>query len=273
MKYINIIDLHDFECYSNINCRLLYLELCSLMDVKTRNAVVSIRSMERVLPCSYAAIRHALEQLIKCGLVSHIGTQKGAHGSAHIAAQVATHLHIMSYNELDTASSAPSNAERNAPSNAVKSADRSASINKEKENLNFKNSKITHTHARDLIFSFDKEKMSLYVDISQDNCQYFKDAYIEAMSIKGKTWKDESDLVSHFLDWSVKNKKKILHRADESRATKEPEQEQPREEAWHPSDIPSADWEWICRTVHRGEAAPAVLEIYNKGMQEYQRKS
>lgn len=273
MKYINIIDLHDFECYSNINCRLLYLELCSLMDVKTRNAVVSIRSMERVLPCSYAAIRHALEQLIKCGLVSHIGTQKGAHGSAHIAAQGATHLHIMSYNELDIASSAPSNAESNAPSNAVKSADRSASINKEKENLNFKKSIITLTHARDLIFSFDCEKMSIYVDISTDHCKNFKDAYIEAMSIKNKQWKDENDLIGHFLDWSVKNKKKILHRADESRATQEPEEEPGVKDAPHPKDIPLSDWQWICRTVERGEAAPAVLEIYRKGCAELQIKS
>lgn len=273
MKYINIIDLHDFECYSNINCRLLYLELCHLMDVKTRNAVVSIRSMERVLPCSYAAIRHALDQLIKCGLLSHIGTQKGAHGSAHIAAQGATHLHIMSYNELDNASNAPSNAESNAESNAVKSADRSASIKKEIDNLNFKNSKITLAHAKDLILNYPSEKLSLYVDCADHAAPIFKGIFIQKMELKKRTWKDETDLVSHFLDWCLKNKKACLHRAYENIATQEPEQEPPREEAWHPSDIPAADWEWICRTVQRGEAAPAVLEIYNKGMQEHHRKS
>lgn len=272
MKYINIIDLKDFDCYQNINCRLLYLELCSLMDVKTRNVSFSQRHMERVLPCSYSAIRHALSLLLRDGVVAQVSAQEVAQVSARRIAQCVTHLHIMSYNELSGVNNALVSADNNAD-NVADSVARSSNLsNKGKDNYNFKNSKITLTRAEEFLSNFPKEKISLYVDISEDRASYFVETFCARMHVKNREWKDENDLLSHFLDWSSKNKKSLLHRADERAKVEEQAQEPTPVEAPHPSWLTSAEWEWICKRVRSGDYAPEVKQEYDKGIAELRSK-
>lgn len=266
MKYINIIDLKDFDCYQNINCRLLYLELCSLMDVKTRNVSFSQRHMERVLPCSYSAIRHALSLLLRDGVVAQVSAQDVAQVSAHRIAQCVTHLHIMSYNELSGTNSALTSADSIADNVADNVARSSNLSNNGIEKFKFKNSKITLTRAEEFLSNFPREKISLYVDIAEDKAPYFVETFCARMRVKNREWRDDNDLLSHFLDWSYKNKKSLLHRADERAKVEEQAQEPAPVEAPHPSWLTSAEWEWICKTVRSGDYAPEVKLEYDKGM-------
>lgn len=268
MKYINIIDLRDFDCYQNINCRLLYLELCSRMDVKTRNVTFSQRGIERDLPMTYAAIRHALALLIRDGIVAQVDAQQSAQEGARKTTQRTTHLHIMSFSELSNINSAPSDASNNAESNASNNAESNASKNKgKKKNLN-DNFIITLTRAREILNSFDVKKISMYLDVSEWHGRSFVGAFLGKMEIKNRTWIDENDLISHFLDWSSKNKKQVIARADQEEATAEPAPSTALDEAPHPAAMSSAEWDWICRIVASGNAAPQVIEEYKKGCHE-----
>lgn len=264
MKYINILDLREFECYQNVNCRLLYLELCSRMDVKTRNVTFSQRGIERDLPMTYAAIRHALQLLMRDGLVAQLSAQEIAQEGARGMTQRTTHLHVMSFSELSEVNSAPSDAE----SNAISDARNNASKNKEKKkNLN-NNILITLTRAREILNAFDEKKISMYLDVSEYHGRSFVGAFLIKMGIKNRTWLSENDLVSHFLDWSLKNKKQVIARADQEEATAEPAPSTALEEAPHPASMTFAEWDWICRIVASGQAAPAVLEEYKRGCAE-----
>lgn len=268
MKYINIIDLRDFDCYQNVNCRLLYLELCSRMDVKTRNVTFSQRGIERDLPMTYAAIRHALALLIRDGIVAQVDAQQSAQEGARKATQRTTHLHIMSFIELNDASNAPNSAESNAISDASNNASSDASKNKgKKKNLN-NNFIITLTRAREILNSFDVKKISMYLDVSEWHGRSFVGAFLGKMEIKNRTWIDENDLISHFLDWSMKNKKQVIARADQEEATAEPAPTTAHDEAPHPAALSSAEWDWICRIVASGQAAPQVIDEYQKGCYE-----
>lgn len=268
MKYINIIDLRDFDCYSNINCRLLYLELCSRMDVKSRNVTFSQRGIERDLPMTYAAIRHSLQLLMRDGLVAQLSAQEIAQEGARGMTQRTTHLHVMSYSELSDVNSAPSDASSNAESDASNNAESNAPKNKgKKKNLN-NNILITLPRAREILESYDVFKIMLYLDVSQYHGRSFVGAFLSKMEIKNRTWLSENDLISHFLDWSLKNKKQVIARADQEEATVEPAPSTALEEAPHPAAMSSAEWNWICRIVASGNAAPQVVEEYKKGCHE-----
>lgn len=268
MKYINIIDLRDFDCYQNVNCRLLYLELCSRMDVKTRNVTFSQRGIERDLPMTYAAIRHALALLVRDGLVAQLSAQEIAQEGARGMTQRTTHLHIMSFSELSDASDASYNASGNASGNAISDAENNAPMNKgKKKNLNNKII-ITLPRAREILNSFDVKKISMYLDVSEYHGSSFVGAFLGKMEIKNRSWSDENDLISHFLDWSTKNKKQVLARAEQEQSAEEAAPMTAPEEAPHPAALTPAEWNWICRIVASGQAAPAVLEEYKKGCHE-----
>lgn len=268
MRYINIIDLKDFECYQNINCRLLYLELCSMMDYQTRDVVLSVRKLERSLPLTYAAIRHALAQLIKSGVIAQVSTQEGAQEGAQSTTQRTTHLHIVSFSELQGANSASSSAISNATSSATSSAISNAEFNKGNKNNINKNNQITHTRAEEILKNFESSKISMYVDISEHRVEFFTEEFLKLMGIKGRTWASESDLIGHFLDWAVKNKKQLLSRADSRAASEEEPQPNSAAEEPHPRDKTIAEWNWIKRMVASGKAAPLVVEEYHKGCYE-----
>lgn len=268
MKYINIIDLRDFDCYQNVNCRLLYLELCSRMDVKTRNVTFSQRGIERDLPMTYAAIRHALQLLMRDGLVAQLSAQEIAQEGARGMTQRTTHLHVMSFSELSEVNSATSDAESNAINDAISDATSNAPLNKgKKKNLN-NNILITLTRAREILESFDVKKISMYLDVSEHHGRSFVGAFLGKMEIKNRTWLSKDDLVSHFLDWSLKNKKQVIARADQEEAAEELAPSTAPEEAPHPTSMTAAEWDWICRIVASGQAAPQVIAEYKKGCHE-----
>lgn len=265
MKYINIIDISEFECYSNVNARLLYLELCARMDVKTRDLIVSQRRLERSLPMTYAAIRHALSLLIRDGLVAQREAQDGAQDGTQRATQRATHLHIMSFSELSDINSATDNAQSNATSNARNNAD----FKQEIEILNNKNLEITHTRASEVLERLKDKDAALYIDVAEHRIKGFKSEFCARMAVKTRTWKDETDLISHFLDWANKNKKSIINKlqsSDQIEAVAVHQREEVEEP--HPRSIPLAEWKWIIKTVQSGSAAPGVIEAYEKGCAE-----
>lgn len=268
MKYINILDLRDFDCYQNINCRLLYLELCSRMDVKSRNVTFSQRGIERDLPMTYAAIRHALALLVRDGLVTQLSAQEIAQDGARGMTQRTTHLHVMSFNELSEVNSATSNAESNASGNAISDASNNAPMNKEKKKKLNNYILITLPRAREVLNSLDVKKISMYLDVAECHSSSFVGAFLSKMEIKNRTWLSKDDLVSHFLDWSCKNKKQVLARADQEQAAEEAAPMTAHDEAPHPTALTAAEWDWICRIVASGQAAPAVLEEYKKGCHE-----
>lgn len=264
MKYVNIIDLREYDCYRNINARILYLDLACRMDVRTRNVAVSIRSMERDLGITYAAVRHALQLLIRCGLVTQLGAQSVAQSGAQSVAHLTTHLHIMSYNELQDTNNAGSSAEWSAEDNAVRSAESSAHYYY-KNNNNINNSKpLTTAYARDFVDKFEETSLSEYCDVSVERARALKARYLELMEIKGKEWTDELDLRQHLLDWCKKNKKRAK---DAAPMPQEPEQPQVDNRP-HPSWLTADAWQWICNTCASGNAAPAVKDEYRNGCAE-----
>lgn len=279
MKYINIIDLKDFECYTNVNCRLLYLELCSLMDVKTRNVTISQRRLERSLPMTYSAIRHALTMLMRDGLVAQISAQEEAQGATRQTTQRATHLHIMSYNELSDTNSATSNATSNAQSNAPSDATNDADFKQEIENNNNKNLQITHTRASEVLDKLRDSDAALYIDVSAHRIKGFKREFLARMRVKARVWKDENDLIAHFLDWANKNKKSILNklqdldRDEQAYREREAERIELMTEQPHPKSLSLAEWQYIERQVKKKQAAPSLIEMYQRGLAEMEADS
>lgn len=262
MKYINILDLAEYDIYQNINCRLLYLELAHRMDLRTREVYVSVRGIAADLGITYAACRHALGQLIGTGVVTQLATQHATQGATRLTTQATTHLRLCNYND----SANVDNALDSAPISAPKSAPISATNNAPsiKSNSNNNNISITLTRARELIEGFDIKDLQTYWDCSDYHADGIKDRYLIVMGIKGKSWSDEDDLKAHLLDWGKKNKKSII-KSLASAPPPEPEPTAPEPERPHPDWLTSDAWQWICNTVSRGDAAPEVLEEYEKG--------
>lgn len=269
MRYLNIIDIRDFECYSNVNCRIVYLELACRMDTQSRNLKVSVRKLAGDLDITYNALRHALTLLERDGLICNVTTQSATQEATQRATQSATHLHVVSYSELQHANNAANNAESNAESNAL-------SNDLKNNNYNNNNIYITHTRACEVLKKIERDKMCYVVDIAERRCNYFLRAFLQTMIYKGKKWSSEEDLVSHCFDWCVKNKKSLIAKMDAEEATEVKNKADDANvrvaaaaaAAPVPSGMTQEQWMWVCKMVRLGDCAPEVREVYLKGMEE-----
>lgn len=269
MRYLNIIDIRDFECYSNVNCRIVYLELACRMDTQSRNLKVSVRKLAGDLDITYNALRHALTLLERDGLICNVTTQSATQEATQRATQSATHLHVVSYSELQHANNAANNAESNAESNAL-------SNDLKNNNYNNNNIYITHTRACEVLKKIDRDKMCYVVDIAERRCNYFLRTFLQTMVYKGKRWTSEEDLVSHCFDWCVKNKKSLIAKMDAEEASEAKNKAADANvrvaaaaaAAPVPSGMTQEQWMWVCKMVRIGDCAPEVREVYLKGMAE-----
>lgn len=269
MRYLNIIDIREFDCYSNVNCRIVYIEVACRMDTQSRNLKVSVRKLASDLGLTYNAVRHALSMLERDGLICNTTTQEATQEATQRATQSATHLHVVSFNELQHANNAANNAESNAESNAV-------SNDLKNNNYNNNNIYISHTHACEVLRKIERDKMCYVVDIAERRCNYFMRAFLQTMVYKGKRWISEEDLVAHCFDWCVKNKKTLIAKMDAEEAaeakTKAAEANVRTAAAAAAAPVPSGmtheQWMWVCKMVRIGDCAPEVREVYNKGIAE-----
>ena len=77
MRYTTVIDISEFRAlYRNKNARLVYLHLAlksGYHDDDRDTIAVSIRALARDADVTVSAVRHALQQLEKNGLLQHDG--------------------------------------------------------------------------------------------------------------------------------------------------------------------------------------------------------
>lgn len=77
MRYTTIIDISEFPIvYRNLNCRLLYLHLClrsGFHDTDRDLYNCPIRSLAQEIGITVSACRHAVDVLIKHGLLTYSG--------------------------------------------------------------------------------------------------------------------------------------------------------------------------------------------------------
>lgn len=265
-KYCTILDISQCNCYKNINARLLYLHLACSVDVSTYTYVTSIRRLAAESGLTVSAIRHALCALERDRLL--ITTQVATHSTT----QVATHIHLVRYNELQGVNDT--------------SCDTSCDISCDTHKNNNNQKAFTHSHAcakaKDWVGLLSAE-LSVTADQADKLCVDF----LRRMQLKGKTWENEGDCLAHLISWSEKMlprssrqhlpNKSVRQMDNEAR---EGEYQRTREEELATSEQEKA-WEEVCYTWHSyldrkkrlGEdKALGALEFYQAKRAEYEQK-
>lgn len=266
MRYAIVPDIREFPSHRCQSSRIVYVELCWRCDVVSRCLVVSLRRLAEEVGLSYAAVRHALDVLTADGLVEvRVATQEEARSVTRAAAQRATHVRVLSHNELDGVNS----ARNDATSSAESDAERDAHNLLNDYNINNLNS---HPRARgvgvDLVESVELEDIATYCVCDAELAAAIRGQFRAAMSVKGKSWNDAQDMRQHLLDWGQKHKNAIAHilkskvdaAAPSATTTQEPQHDIVSDYPW-PSLCGKLDWINLLRMVASG-AAPAVMEFY-----------
>ena len=261
-KYCTILDISQCNCYKNINARLLYLHLACSVDISTYTYATSIRRLSAESGLTVSATRHALCALEREGLI--ITTQ--------VATQVATHIHLVRYNELQ------------GVSDTLNDTLNDTSSDTHKNNNNQK--AFTHSHA------CEKAKdwaglLSAELSVTADQADKLCVDFLRRMALKGKTWENEGDCLAHLISWSEKAvprssrqplpKKSVRQLDNEAR---EGEYQRTRDEELATSEQEKA-WEEVCYTWQSyldrkkrlgEEKARGALEFYQAKRAEYEQK-
>ena len=115
-KYIVISDISRCPCYNNVNARLLYLHVACRVDTSTYTYAQSLRSLAWEVGMTIDAVRHALKQLQRDGLIT---TQVAPHQPTQYAPQHApqptTQIHIVTIKELGAPNGAPTTTPNTTP--------------------------------------------------------------------------------------------------------------------------------------------------------------
>ena len=193
-KYIIISDISRCPCYSNINARLLYLHIACRIDTGTYDYAQSLRRLALETGLTLDAVRHALKQLVRDGLVTtqvapHIATQYAPQATP----QATTHLHLVTIKDLQ-----PINTTANSTANTTANTTECATQKKE---LNKK--PITHTRACELSVTM-VGLISREFGLDDEASLHAYNAFLTRQQLKSKTWESDGDLVAHVLSWVEK---------------------------------------------------------------------
>lgn len=236
-RFIILKNMRDYPCYSNVNARLVYLHAACQMDVTTYTCAKSLRQMAKELGLGLEAVRHAVRQLERDGLIAtHIATQTTTHPTTYITTQQTTHLTILKANENSAPNGAPNNTPCNTPCNTPNNIPCNTQNKVEGitqgENLPLTDARVSWSEQAAALAAVLKIEMPLAVDLTEQ--------FRQRQQIKQKTWTNEGDLLAHLIAWAEKR-----HRPNVKKSTAKPlsdhdarmqERARTREELAHQDD-------------------------------------
>lgn len=247
MRYFYALNIKDTEAYRSVNARLIYLHLCCLMDYQTRDVTISTRALASDLELTHKAVRCALEVLLTAGLI-------GAHNGAHNGAQATTYT----INTLGT----------------IKGTSEGTS---EGTQINKNNIKYTLSRAREEFLEFQRvDTAARYLCMEPRYAEGWVRSFLAVQELREREgWRDTADAWQHMLDWIEKKRKggRSLAPPAPSAPPEPPESAEGSEASADSEPTPpgwsSDDWKGIKRLVQSGQAAPAVVELYQQTIKNW----
>lgn len=215
-KYIIISDISKCPCYSNINARILYLHIACNVDTSTYNYCQSYRRLALETGLSVDAVRHAVKQLERDGLVTtHVAPHQATQYAPQATPQPTTHLHIVTIKDLSNPNGNPNTTPNTTPYATPYATDRTTQL----KNLN--NLTYTHTHANAMreVLKGDLERV---LKISPEQAEQYLLDFLERQELKGKEWSSEDDIRAHLVSFAEKRlPRKRVRKIDETKARSE----------------------------------------------------
>lgn len=212
-KYIVISDISKYPCYKNINARLLYLHIACNVDTSTYNYCQSVRRLAMELDMSVDAVRHAIKQLTRDGLITtqvapHLATQYAPQSTP----QPTTHLHIVTIKDLGTPNGTPNTTPYTTPNTTPNTTDNTTVDNIINKKRPPEKEKFSLTRAcEEFSNKACGEALMKYCSVDTERALALMRAWVRNMTIKKrKEWDSKEDAWQHLLDWSNK------HRNDKS---------------------------------------------------------
>jgi len=186
-KYITIRDIAATAAYRNKNAVLVYIHLCCSMDVVTRLYIRSVRMLAADMGMTVATVRCALDLLEECNLIVRDTT----HLTTHPATQPTTHIYVVKPNELEGANNTPNDT----PNDTAHST---------RINYNNKQKEAFPTHDARACVGEKLGEVVASLGISEAEVRGLLEEFVKRQALKGKSWTDQGDVVSHFISWSEK---------------------------------------------------------------------
>lgn len=208
-KYIVISDISKYPCYKNINARLLYLHIACNVDTSTYNYCQSVRRLAMELDMSVDAVRHAIKQLTRDGLITtqvapHLATQYAPQSTP----QPTTHLHIVTIKDISTPNGTPNTTPYTTPNTTPSTTlsttvDKIININKPPEKVKFSLTRAREEFANNACGRAVME----YCGTDEGRTLFLMRCWIRRMTIKKREeWESKEDAWQHLLDWCNKHK-------------------------------------------------------------------
>lgn len=200
-RFIILKNMRDYPCYSNVNARLVYLHAACHMDVTTYTCAKSLRQMAKELGIGLEAVRHAVRQLERDGLIAtHVATQTTTHPTTYLTTQQTTHLTILKANENSAPNSAPNNTPANTPANTPCNTPCNTQ-NKGEGKGEEKNLPLTDARAR---WPEMTSELAVVLKLSPPDAADLTEQFRQRQRLKAKFWTNEGDLLAHLIAWAEK---------------------------------------------------------------------
>lgn len=244
MRYFSGLNISDTNAYSNINARLLYLHLLCVMDYNTRAVTISSRQLGYDLNMTHKAVRCALDALLTARLIR-------AQGGAQVRAQATTYI----ISDLDYYKGTSEGTRWGTQ-------------------INKNNIKYTLSRAREEFLEFQRiDTAARYLGMEPRDAEGWVRSFMAVQELREREgWRDTADAWQHMLDWIEKKRKggrslappappapSAPPEASEASAASEPT----------PPGWSSDDWIGIKRLVKSGQAAPAVIDLYEQTIKNW----
>lgn len=209
-RFIILKNIRDYPCYSNVNARLVYLHAACQMDLSTYTCAKSLRQMAKELGIGLEAVRHAVRQLERDGLIAtHVATQTTTHPTTYLTTQQTTHLTILKANENSAPNSAPNNTPSNTPANTPSNT-RCNTQNKVEVVRSEENLPLTDARVR---WSDMTSRLAGVLKLSPQDAADLVEQFRQRQQLKQKIWTNEGDLLAHLIAWAEKRMPRQTHAA------------------------------------------------------------
>ena len=219
-KYVIIQDMRDKPSYKNVNARLVYLHVSMCCDISSYTYTTSLRRLAMELNMTLDALRYALKQLYRDGLLTpQVVPQVAPQSTPHFAPHFAPQLTILKINRNSTANSTANTTDHTTDYTTDYTTD-CTTVNNNNNNKINKSSTLTDARANWAKMAEDL-KNTLHLG-EQDAAQIVED-FRARQRLKGKTWESEGDLLAHLIAWAEKRmppapRTRANTRADDVRA-------------------------------------------------------
>lgn len=200
-RFVIIKNIRDYPCYANVNARLLYLHLACLVDFTTYTTARSLRQLSYDLGMGLEAVRHAMRQLERDGLIAtHVATHTATQRATQRTTQRTTHITLLKINENGAPHGAPHNTPHNTPYNTPCNTPRHT---QELNIIKTEEKALTHEGARECAEDLVKVlEDALAMDHAAAAAMV--DAFCKRMEVKKKAWPSHADMRAHVIAWAEK---------------------------------------------------------------------